>query len=146
MKRETNSGQRSARWSADARVRSRFLLGCYLLTVLSCSALDASQLPPPSSAPIDFARDIQPILESACLRCHGAVNPKGRFRLDSRAAALRGSEDGVVILPGRSAESRLIHLVARVDPEKQMPPPGKGEPLTAEQIGKLRAWIDQGAK
>lgn len=102
--------------------------------------------PAPSSAPIDFARDIQPILESACLRCHGAVNPKGRFRLDSRAAALRGSEDGVVILPGRSAESRLIHLVARVDPEKQMPPPGKGEPLTAEQIGKLRAWIDQGVK
>lgn len=153
MKREANSRQRSAvsgqlpsLWSADARVRSRFVLGCWLASVLSCSALDASQLPPPSSAPIDFARDIQPILESACLRCHGAVNPKGRFRLDSRAAALRGSEDGVVILPGRSAESRLIHLIARVDPEKQMPPPGKGEPLTAEQIGKLRAWIDQGVK
>ena len=90
MKRSANSGQRSARWSADARVRSGFLLGCYLLTVLSCSALDASQLPPPSSAPIDFARDIQPILEASCLRCHGAVKPKGGLRLDTRDAALRG--------------------------------------------------------
>ena len=69
MKREANSGQLPSLWSADAHVRRRFVLGCWLDSVLSCSALDASQLPPPSSAPIDFARDIQPILESACLRC-----------------------------------------------------------------------------
>lgn len=105
-----------------------------------------SKLPPPSPAPVDFARDIQPILDSSCLRCHGAVNPKGRFRLDGREVALRGGTSGPAILPGRSSESRLIHAVARLDAETQMPPAGKGDALTAEQVGKLRAWIDQGAK
>ncbi len=107
---------------------------------------DLSKLPPPASAPVDFSKDIQPILEASCLRCHGVVKPKGGFRLDSRDAALRGGANGPVILPGRSAESRLIHAVARLDAETQMPPAGKGEPLTPEQIGKLRAWIDQGAR
>lgn len=109
-------------------------------------AADLSKLPPPVAAPIDFARDIQPILETACLRCHGAVKPKGGLRLDTRDAVLRGGTGGPVILLGRSAESRLIHAVARLDAETQMPPPGKGEPLTAEQVGKLRAWIDQGVQ
>ena len=122
------------------------MLGCWLAAALSCSAVDASKLPPPAAAPIDFARDIQPILEASCLRCHGAVNPKGRFRLDTRDAALRGGASGPAILPGRSGESRLIHAVTRLDAESQMPPAGKGEPLTAEQVGKLRAWIDQGVK
>ena len=153
MKREAHSGQRSAvsgqpsaRRSADARVRRRLLLGCWLATALSASAIDPAKLPPPSPAPVDFARDIQPILESSCLRCHGAVRPKGGLRLDTRDAALRGGSSGFVILPERSAESRLIHAVARLDAETQMPPAGKGEPLTAEQVGKLRAWIDQGVK
>jgi hypothetical protein len=109
-------------------------------------AADLNKLPPPAAAPVDFARDIQPILESSCLRCHGAVKPKGGFRLDSRTAALHGGASGPAILPGRSAESPLIHAVARLDAETQMPPAGKGEPLTAEQVGKLRTWIDQGAK
>lgn len=109
-------------------------------------AADLSKLPPSATVTADFARDIQPLLEAACLRCHGPVQPKGRFRLDIREAALRGGNEGAAILPGRSGESRLIHLVARLDPGAQMPPPGKGEALTSEQIGKLRAWIDQGSK
>lgn len=116
------------------------------LGMSNAMAADSGRLPPAATAPVDFAKDILPILESSCLRCHGAVNPKGRFRLDNREAALRGGENGIAILPGRSAESRLIHLVARLDADMQMPPPGKGDPLTAEQVGKLRAWIDQGVK
>jgi mono/diheme cytochrome c family protein len=121
--------------------------GCVLCAAaVLAQGADLSKLPPASTAPVDFAGDVWPILEKSCVRCHGAEKPKGRFRLDTREAALRGGEEGVSILPGRSAESRLIHLVARLDPDQQMPPPGKGEPLTAEQVGKLRAWIDQGAK
>ena len=144
MKRSANSGQRLAGWSADAHVR--IFVGCLLVSALSCAAIDVSKLPPPASGPVDFARDIQPILETSCLRCHGAVKPKGGLRLDTRDAALRGGANGPAILPGRSAESRLIQAVARLDAETQMPPAGKGEPLTAEQVGKLRAWIDQGVK
>ena len=124
----------------------RVACGVLCAIAVFASGADLSKLPPPSLTAIDFVKDIQPILESSCLRCHGAVKPKGGFRLDTRDAALRGGTSGSAILPGRSAESRLIHAVARLDVDTQMPPAGKGEPLTAEQVGKLRAWIDQGVK
>jgi len=106
---------------------------------------DAALLPPPAGREVDFARDIRPLLDTACLRCHGPEKPKSRFRLDDRAEALKGGSGGIAIIPGNSAESPLIHYVARLVPEMEMPPDGKGEPLTPEQVGLLRAWIDQGA-
>ena len=65
------------------------------------------------------------------------------LRLDVKSIALKGSENGPVIVPGDSAKSRLIHLVAGLNPNKIMPQ--AGDRLTAEQVGLLRAWIDQGA-
>ncbi len=113
--------------------------------MLSAAGIDESKLPPPAAVKIDFARDIKPILETSCLRCHGPEKPKSHFRLDNREAALKGGENGVDILPGNSAKSPLIHYVARLAPDMEMPPPGKGQPLAAPQIGLMRAWIDQGA-
>lgn len=107
--------------------------------------VDVAKLPPAASSSIDFVRDVQPILDNACVRCHGPERPRSGFRLDSREAALKGGENGVAIVPGKSAESRLIHFVARLVPDLEMPPEGKGKPLTAEEVGVLRAWIDQGA-
>ena len=109
------------------------------------SKLDLSQLPPSATNQIDFARDIKPILDASCIRCHGPVKPKSSFRLDSRAAALKGGENGVDIVPGNSAKSPLIHFTADLVEDMEMPPSGKGEPLNAAQIALLRAWIDQGA-
>jgi hypothetical protein len=94
---------------------------------------------------VNFSTDIKPIFEQSCLRCHGPERPKGGFRLDNRASALNGGHSGEVILPGDSGKSPLIHHVSRLDPEMAMPPEGKGEPLTREQVALLRAWIDQGA-
>jgi len=94
--------------------------------------------------PIDFGRDIRPLLEASCLRCHGPERAKGGFRLDSRTAALKGGEKGVDIRPGDSARSPLIQFVSRAVEEMEMPPEGKGEPLTEAQIKLLIAWIDQG--
>jgi mono/diheme cytochrome c family protein len=108
------------------------------------AAVDTSQLPPPAGVVVDFVRDIRPIFEAACWRCHGPERPKGKFALTSREAALQGGNNGVDILPGRSADSPLIHYVARLVPDMEMPPAGKGQPLTREQIALLRAWIDQG--
>ena len=73
------------------------------------------------------------------------MKAKSSFRLISRAAALKGGDNGVDILPGNSAKSPLIHFTAGLVEDMQMPPSGKGEPLTAAQIALLRAWIDQGA-
>ena len=94
---------------------------------------------------MDFARDIKPILTATCLRCHGPARPKSGFRLDSRADALKGGDNGVDILPGQSGKSPLIRYVAQLGDDIKMPPPGKGETLTPAQVGLFRAWIDQGA-
>lgn len=115
-----------------------------LATSLYGAAVDESKLPPPATTPINFARDIQPILETSCLKCHGPEKPKAGFRVTDRVELLKGGESGQAVLPGQSAKSPFIHYVARLVPDMEMPPNGKGEPLTAEQVGLLRAWIDQG--
>src|SRR5439155_15042382 len=110
------------------------------------AAVDVSTLPPAVAREIDFAKDIQPILEGSCLKCHEPQKAKGKLLLDTREHALKGGENGIDIIPGDSANSPLIHLTARLVEDSEMPPAGKGEPLTKEQIAMLRAWIDQGAK
>jgi hypothetical protein len=100
-------------------------------------------LPPPANRPIDFIKDVQPILSRACLSCHGPTKQRSDFRLDVKADALRGGSLGVAIVPGKSAGSALIRYVAGLDRNIVMPP--KGERLTPQEIGVLRAWIDQGA-
>jgi hypothetical protein len=131
------------------RVPGRLLIqgGFVLLTTLALQAadVDVSKLPPAATVKIDFARDIRPIIETSCLRCHGPDKPKSHFRLDNRESALKGGENGVDILPGQSAKSPLIHYTSRLVADMEMPPEGKGDPLTARQVGLLRAWIDQGA-
>ena len=69
--------------------------------------VDISRLPPAATNRIDFDRDIKPILEANCLRCHGPEKPKSRFRLDNRAAALKGGEEGVDILPATAPKVPL---------------------------------------
>lgn len=106
--------------------------------------LDPSKLPPAATVKVDFQRDIQPIFEKICWRCHGPERPKSGFRLDNRESALKGGDNGIDIIPGDSGRSPLIHYVARVVPDMEMPPEGKGDPLSPEEVGVLRAWIDQG--
>ncbi len=113
--------------------------------------VDVSKLPPASSKKgVTYSADIKPIFDQSCTKCHGEQKPKGHLRLDSLEGALKGGEDGKVVLPGNSAGSMLVHNIAHAgDPDDYMPPPrnkaGIG-PLTREQIGLVRAWIDQGAK
>ena len=114
-------------------------IACLLAWVPLLAAEDA--LPPAAKIKISFDRDIEPLLASRCLACHGAQQQMSGLRLDQKAAALKGGAAGVDILPGKSAGSRLIRLVAGLD-QKFMPPVGAH--LTAKEVGILRAWIDQG--
>ncbi|HTV41846.1 MAG TPA: c-type cytochrome domain-containing protein [Candidatus Sulfotelmatobacter sp.] len=103
-------------------------------------------LPPPANVKIVFDRDIRPIFEDSCLRCHVPPKPKSHFRLDDREQALAGGDNNTNdIVPGDSRESLLISYVAGQVPDMQMPPPGRGNPLSQQQVSLLRAWIDQGA-
>ena len=93
---------------------------------------------------VDYARDIQPILATSCMKCHGQGKDKGGFRIDTRELFVKTGDSGPAVLPGKSADSYLIELVSGLDPDNVMPV--KGSKLTATQVGLLRAWIDQGAK
>lgn len=121
------------------------------LSLTACAAanaaepVDVSNLPPPATATIDFDRDVKPLFEKSCFQCHGPERPKSGFRLDNREAALKGGDNGVAIIPGKSAESPLVHYVAYLVEDMEMPPPKKAPRFTPEEIGLVRAWIDQGA-
>jgi Protein of unknown function (DUF1549)/Protein of unknown function (DUF1553)/Planctomycete cytochrome C len=107
---------------------------------------DDRSLPPPAARPVDYERDIAPILSKNCYRCHGAKKQQGGLALHLQDRALAGGDSGPAIVAGKGAESRLIRYVAGLDEDYQMPPEDAGKPLSSEQIGLLRAWIDQGAK
>ncbi len=103
----------------------------------------------PSSAgssrqtPVDFERDIRPLLHARCIECHGAAKQQSGLRLDHKVAALKGGISGPVIVPGSSATSELIRRVSIADKAEMMPPTGSR--LTPREIALLKAWIDAGA-
>ena len=86
------------------------------------------------------------MFEKSCFKCHGAEKQKGKLRLDSLEATLKGGENGPNVVAKDSAKSTLVHSVGRLDDDEAMPPEGKGEPWTKEQVALIRAWVDQGAK
>jgi hypothetical protein len=102
-----------------------------------------AKLPPAATRPIDFAKDIKPLFEASCIQCHAKGKTKGGLSLESRESFLKGGKSGPVVVPGKSGESLIVHLVAGVAPDNVMPM--KGTKWTPEQVGMLRAWIDQGA-
>jgi mono/diheme cytochrome c family protein len=112
--------------------------------------VDTSKLPPPSDKKdVTFEKDIKPVFEQSCVGCHGPKEAKGKLRLDTLAGTLKGSVDGKVLEPGKSAKSFLVANIAFLGNEDDfMPPPKdtKYPKLTDEQVGLVRAWIDQGAK
>jgi Planctomycete cytochrome C len=135
------------------------------------SKLDLSKLPPAADkTDLTYDKDIRPLLQASCLRCHGEERAKADLRLDSLQSALAGGKDGKVVIPGESKKSLLVAAAAQVNNDVAMPPkrgPGHGGPggpggtggpggpggfgpppkaLTAEQVALIRAWIDQGAK
>src|ERR1051325_6722839 len=120
------------------------LLGASTGAFAALTPEQIAQLPPPAAHPVNFSQEIKPILEASCIKCHGRGRAKGDFQIDSRETLLKGGESGPALVPGQSAQSLLIELVMGCDPESVMPK--KGTKLTRDQVGVLRAWIDQGAR
>lgn len=96
---------------------------------------------------VDFASEIKPILENACVQCHGPEKQKGKLRLDSKEAWLKGGEDGPVFKAGHAEESDFFHRVTLAeDQDDVMPPKGKADHLTSAQIDRVKRWITEGAE
>jgi mono/diheme cytochrome c family protein len=118
------------------------LAGAALLIFVSNPRVAAFQNPEPHN--VDFATEVQPIFEKSCGNCHGPKMQMSGLRLDTKAGAFAGGENGKVILPGRSDESPLYQRIAGL--AGLIPMPMGGKRLDPAQIATIKAWIDQGAE
>ena len=103
-----------------------------------------------ADAPVDFNREVRPILSDRCYGCHGPDADKGRkagLRLDEIGGATKKLKSGdIAIVPGDLEKSTMAHRILSTDPEEIMPPPELHRPLSAAEKDILRRWIKQGAK
>ena len=91
---------------------------------------------------VDFKKDIQQLLKNKCSRCHSGHEAKGGLSLNTRANILKGGKNGPAAMPGKAAMSLILQRVTASDPDERMP--SKGKPLSAKEIGLLRAWVNEG--
>jgi hypothetical protein len=121
-----------------------------VLALLACAGIAGAKAqqppaPPPAAtpAPVDYDRDVRPILERHCYECHGAKKSRGKLRLHTQAFITRGGSSGAAVVPGRSDESLLVRRVLGLDDEDRMPL--DGDPLPDAAIETIKTWIAQGA-
>jgi hypothetical protein len=102
----------------------------------------------PGATPVDFNRDVRPIISEKCYHCHGPDEEarKAKLRLDIREETLKEREGVRAIVPGKPEDSELIVRIGSKDPDEVMPPPKEHHTLTAGECDTLRRWIAEGAK
>ncbi len=99
----------------------------------------------PGRRAVDYTRDIKPVLSKRCYACHGALQQRAGLRLDTASLMKKGGDSGAAVEPGSSGESLIIDAITGAQGWR-MPPESEGSPLSADEIGRIKAWIDQGAK
>ena len=115
-----------------------------ILPTLTASLL-LSTVASQGAEPVNFSRQVKPILESACLSCHGPEKPKGDLSIHTRAATLSGGESGTSLVPGKPDDSLLYSLTILPEDDDDIMPP-KGDPLTKAETNILKQWIEEGAE
>ena len=111
-------------------------------------AIVSSALAEPAPRPIDFSKEIRPILSENCFFCHGPDDKKREadLRLDDEAAAKKNNDGVIAVVPGNPEKSALIERIVSTDPDEVMPPPKQHKTISPAQIALLKEWIKQGAK
>src|SRR4051794_33506506 len=125
---------------------------CLLILLLAAPAVSAAPTPievsvPARKEPVSYAKDILEVLDAKCVGCHNGALAENKLNIEEVAGMLKGGKRGPAIVPGKADESLLFKMAAhRVEPF--MPPKDKKDqkPLTPEELGLLKLWIDAGAK
>lgn len=118
-----------------------YFLHCCLLTALPLLAARAE--------PVDFSKEILPLLSDNCFGCHGpdASNRKAGLQLDKQAQAIVKLKSGNhAIVPGESGASSILERLQSTDSDELMPPPDSGKTVSPEEIARIKRWIDEGAE
>jgi len=132
------------------RTRLLLTLGIFASIVCFFNTVKTASVTPPQAAvkPVDFNRDIRPILSDTCFKCHGPDEKQrmANLRLDDTEGLFVDRGGYRIIVPGNAAQSKLYQKISSKDESFVMPPVYSGRSLTAKQIELIKAWIDQGAK
>ncbi len=111
---------------------------------------DESKVPAGSKKRVSYQKDIKPVFEKSCLKCHSGNRPKAKYMMDTVANIIKGgSSDEAAIIPGNAKKSPIVHYCLDLVEDLEMPPTSKREKypqMTKAQIADMIAWIDQGAK
>jgi len=138
-----------------AKVKKLFALSCtgLLLVTLASAAddVDTSKLPPTAKKTgVTYEKDISPIVEKSCLKCHSGKRPKSKYSMETLESIIKGgSSDEAAIVAGKSDKSPFVWFIADLVEEMEMPPLDKRDKypqLTKDEVALIRAWVDQGAK
>ncbi len=122
---------------------SRARLCALLISYLVCCRVGTAQ----GASPIDFNRQIRPLLADKCFACHGPDEGKrdSQLRLDTNEGALADIDGRRAIVPGKPDESELIRRISSADAAERMPPADSNKKLSAEEIELIRNWVAAGA-
>lgn len=121
---------------------------CVLLLTATVSAAPIPVAEIKRAEPVDFEKEVLPLLQRNCLACHSTSEKQGDLVLETPEGMRKGGDSGPAILPGRGAQSLLVKLAAHQS-DRAMPPPGNdvnAKALTSQELGLLKLWIDQGAR
>ncbi len=112
------------------------------------SLVGVSLLAGMADASVDFARDIQPILNANCVECHGGVKSAGNvsFVYEDRVINFEGKSGGIVVKPGDVDGSEMIYRITTDDEDDRMPPPDEHPALSDTEINLIKEWIAGGAE
>ncbi|HET6426552.1 MAG TPA: DUF1549 domain-containing protein, partial [Planctomycetaceae bacterium] len=110
----------------------------WLVCLLSVAPVAAAE------EPVDYLRQVKPVLVARCVACHGALKQEANLRLDTAASAIKGGDSGPTIVASNIEASGLLHRITATEESERMPP--EGEPLKSAEIAALRRWIADGAK
>lgn len=118
-------------------------LACFAMPMASASDGASEAGATAHADPVDYERDVKAVLKTRCFACHGALQQQANLRLDSGELIRQGGDSGQGVAPGKADESLIVKRVTDPDASTRMPP--EGEPLSADEVDAIRAWITQGA-
>ncbi|MCK6499533.1 MAG: DUF1549 domain-containing protein, partial [Nitrospira sp.] len=129
---------------ALARIARLVLRAGLLVSMVSVPAFKTAAA---AAKPVDFTRDVRPILSEHCFTCHGPDDQKrkAKYRVDTKDGAYQSAEGKALIVPGKPGESEFFRRLTTTDEDDLMPPAKTGRKLTEPQVAILRRWIESGA-
>lgn len=131
-------------------IRNRFSCYCILCAILGLALVWLLFVTPSTAlaqpkGPVSFINDVAPILQKNCFACHDAKKRSGKLDMTSYEKFMVGGSTETPVKAGKPEDSYVMELLSAKG-KKRMPPEGKGQPLSKEQVSVIERWIKQGAK